>query len=50
MVQANSKSTTNYRKLHSTAGSSTGRLRRDNVTLTFDLSTPKPNQFIFVQR
>jgi len=28
------------RKLNSTAASSAGRLRRDNVTLTFDLLTP----------
>ena len=28
----------------------TSRLRRDNVTLTCDLLTPKPNQFIFVPR
>jgi len=26
------------------------RLRRDNMTLTFDLLTPKPNQFMFVPR
>ena len=28
------------------AASSAGRLRRDNVTLTFDPLTPKPNQLI----
>jgi len=38
------------RHLNMTAASSAGRLRRDNVTLTFDLSTQKPNQFIFVPR
>ena len=27
-----------------------GRPRSDNVTLNFDLLTPKPNQFIFVPR
>jgi len=30
--------------------SSAGRLRRDNVTLTFELLTPKPNQLISVPR
>ena len=39
-----------YRKVNSTAASSAGRLRRDNVTLTFDVLTPKPNQFIFSPR
>jgi len=32
------------------AASSDGRLCHDNVTLTFDLLTPKPNQVIFVPR
>jgi len=32
------------------AVSNAGRLRRDNVTLKFDLLTSKPNQFIFVPR
>jgi len=36
----------NTRKLHSMAASSAGRLHRDNVTLTCDLSTPKSTQFI----
>ena len=30
--------------------SSDGRIRRDNVTLTFDLLNPKPDQFILVPR
>jgi len=39
----------NYRKLDSMAASSAGHLRR-GATLTFDLLTSKPNQFIFVSR
>jgi len=39
-----------FRKLNSTVASSAGRLRRDIVTLTFDLLTPKPNRFIVVPR
>jgi len=39
------------RKLNSTAALSAGHLRRNNVTLTFDLLIPTPsNQFIFVPR
>jgi len=32
------------------AASSAERFRRNNVTLTFEPLTPKPNQFIFVPR
>jgi len=39
----------NTNNLNSTAALSDGRLRHDNMTLTFDPLTPKPNQFIFVQ-
>ena len=37
-------------QLETTAASTAGCLRRDDVTLTFDLLTPKRNQFIFVPR
>jgi len=36
--------------LGKTRNLSAGHLRCDNVTLTFDLLTPKPNQFISVPR
>ena len=36
--------------MHSTVASSAVRLRRDGVTLNFDLLTPKSNQFISVPR
>jgi len=39
-----------YKKTELMAASSAGRLRHDNVTMTFDRLTPKPNQFIFLPR
>ena len=42
--------TLSTRHLNSTAVSSAGWLHCDNVTLTFDLLTPKSNRFIFVPR
>jgi len=38
------------RKLNLTTASSADRLRHNNVTLIFDLLTPKLNQFTFVTR
>jgi len=38
------------KNLNSMAASSAQWLRRYNVTLTFDILTLKPNQFIFVPR
>ena len=44
------KALINSKKLHSTVALSAVCLRRDGVTLNFDLLTPKSNQFISVRR